>query len=140
MLGTLPRKAQAASARHSTNNTRPPRLLLRSSLRHRKRNLRMRRRQSSRRCHKGSLRSNARGLSRIRSDDKFLSGLQLFLWFDVKDENRLVGARDDGFGYGYELLLLVEDAEPGGLPVAGIQLGGSALGGNGLSRVNLREG
>ena len=36
----------------------------------------------------------------------------------VQDDDGLIGARDDGLGDGDEFFLLVEDAQPGGAPVA----------------------
>ena len=56
-----------------------------------------------------------------------------------EDDDRLVGARHHWLGDGDQLPLLAENAQPRGLPIAGIKLRRRVLRHDGLSRLNLRE-
>src|ERR1700693_3260016 len=59
--------------------------------------------------------------------------------FRFKDDDGLIGARHNGFGDGDEAVLLAEDAEARGLPIAGIEFRGGALRGARAAGVNLRD-
>lgn len=65
--------------------------------------------------------------------------MTFLLWRSLKDNDRLIGARNNRLGDGDQMLLRVENAETRGLPVAGIEFFGGILGGGCVTRLNLRD-